>query len=71
MSNTVVEAIRKMRAKQKRLASFHQALLELYEEAIAKVDALAQEFEQASSEATTEGDCAATPRRSRPPAPRP
>ena len=70
MSNTLIGVLRKTRAEQKRLASFHQAWVEIYEEAIAKVDALAQEFEQASSEATTEGDCAANRRRSRRVAPR-
>lgn len=68
MKNTLVQAMRQTRAKYERLASFHQALVEIYEEAIAKADALAQEFEKASSKSTTERNRAAI-RRFRPLAP--
>jgi hypothetical protein len=71
VSSNLVEALRQTRAKYERLTSFHKALVELYEEAIAKVDGLAQESEQASSEATTDGVSAAIRRRSRSLDPRP
>lgn len=44
MSNPLVTALRETRAKHERLASFHKGLVDIYEDAIAKADNLAEKF---------------------------
>lgn len=70
MSSKLAEALRQTRAKHQRLLAFHQGLVEVFEAAIAKADALAQEFEQDSSKEIGEDDIGTTRRRSQSPSPR-